>query len=160
MKSHSRFWVTSLIVCLSIGIFAIAGYVQAAEDQSMQAGKTAIMEGSKKMMDGSKMIMDVAAKKGLKDADLTAADKMMADGYAMVTKGESMMTGSTMAEGKKMVSKGAKTMLDAQIAMTAAAQKMGISQECQAAFDTCGFGEDQIKQGALDWFFGGASGGW
>jgi len=141
MKSRSRLLATSLIVCLSIGIFAVAGYLQAAEDQGTQQGKAAIMEGAKKMMDGNKMIMDIAAKKGMKDADFTAADKMMTDGYDMVVKGEKMM-------------------LDAKKMEVAAAEKKGISQECAAAFDTCGFGEYQIKQGALDWFFGAAGGGW
>jgi hypothetical protein len=82
---------------------------------------------------------------------------MMTDGYAMVTKGESMMTGSTMAEGKAMVGKGTKMMLDAQIMTMAAAEKKGISKECAIAFDTCGFGEYEMKQGGLDWFFGGAA---
>ena len=59
MKSRSRFLAISLIVLLSIGVFAVAGYVQAAEsDQGMKAGQKAIMEGAKKMMDGNKMIMD------------------------------------------------------------------------------------------------------
>jgi hypothetical protein len=157
MKSRSRLLATSLIVCLSIGIFAVAGYLQAAEtDKGVQEGKTAIMEGAKKMMDGNKMIMDIAAKKGMKDAELTAADKMMTDGYDMVVKGEKMMTGSTMAEGKSMVQRGSKMMLDAKKMEVAAAEKKGISEECKAAFDTCGFGEYQMKQGALDWFFGGA----
>ncbi len=158
MKSRSRFLATSLIVCLSIGIFALAGYLQAAEEQGMQEGKAAIMEGAKKMMDGNKMIMDIATKKGIKDADLTAADKMMTDGYNMITKGESMMTGATTAEGKAMVQRGAKMMLDAKKTMAAVAEKKGISQECAIAFDTCGYGEYKIKQGALDWFFGGAAG--
>jgi hypothetical protein len=80
----------------------------------MQAGKMAIMEGAKKMMDGNKMIMEIMTKKGKMDADLTAAEKMMTEGYGMVTKGESMMTGSTMAEGQTMVKRGSKMMLDAQ----------------------------------------------
>jgi len=55
MKSRSRYFATSLIVCLSIGIFAVAGYLHAAEsDKEMQEGKTAIMEGAKKMMEGNK----------------------------------------------------------------------------------------------------------
>ena len=160
MKSRSRFLAISLIVFLSLGIFAVAGYLQAAEGQGMAAGNKAMVEGAQKMMGGNKMIMDTAAKKGKKNADLAAAEKMMTDGYNMVTKGESMMTGSTMAEGKSMVQRGSKMMLDAKKMEVAAAEKKGISQECAAAFDTCGFGEYQIKQGALDWFFGAAGGGW
>jgi len=156
MQNRSRFLAISLVVFLSLGIFAVAGY--AAEDQSMQAGKTAIMEGAKKMMEGNKMIMDIADKKGMKDADFTAAEKMMTDGYAMVTKGESMMTGSTMDEGKKMVGKGTKMMLDAQIMTTAAVNKKGISSDCMNASELCAYGEYKIKEGGLDWFFGGATG--
>jgi len=56
MKSRSRYFATSLIVCLSIGIFAVAGYLHAAEsDKEMQEGKTAIMEGAKKMMEATNM---------------------------------------------------------------------------------------------------------
>jgi hypothetical protein len=160
MKSRSRFLATFLVVCLAIGIFAVAGFLHAAEsDKGMQEGKTAIMEGAKKMMDGSKMVMTIATQKGMKDAELTAADKEMTEGYDMVVKGESMMTGSTMAEGKAMVQKGSKMMLDAKKTMTAAAEKKGITQECATAFDLCGYGEYKIKQGVLDWYFGGA-GGW
>jgi len=156
MQNRSRFLAISLVVFLSLGIFAVAGY--AAEDPAMQAGKTAIMEGAQKMMDGNKQIMAIAAQKGMKDADFTAAEKMMTDGYAMVTKGESMMTGSTMDEGKKMVGKGTKMMLDAQIMTTAAVNKKGISSDCANAMSLCGYGEYKIKEGGLDWFFGAASG--
>ena len=98
MKSRSRFWAISLIVFLSIGLFAVAGYLQAADDH--QAGTKAMMEGAQKMMNGNKMIMDAAAKKGMKSADLTAAEKMMTEGYNMVTKGDSMMTGRKMAKAR------------------------------------------------------------
>jgi hypothetical protein len=67
---------------VSIGIFAIAGILQAAEsNKGIQEGKKAISEG----------------------AELTAAEKQMTDGYNMVAKGESMMTASTMKEGQEMV---------------------------------------------------------
>ncbi len=156
MQNRSRFLAISLVVFMSLGIFAVAGY--AAEDPGMMAGKTAIMEGAKKMMEGNKMVMDIAAKKGVIYNDFTEADKMMTEGYAMVNKGAAMMTGGTMAEGKAMVGKGTKMMMDAQIMMTAAAEKKGISKECAAAFDTCGFGEYQMKKGAMTWFYGGAAG--
>ena len=158
MKSRSRFLATSLIVLLSIGVFAVAGYLQAAEsDQGTMEGQKAIMEGAKTMMDGNKMIMDTVAKKGMKNAELTAAEKMMTDGYNMVTKGESMMTGNTMPEGKAMVTRGAKMMLEAQKATSAAVAKMGpeIVTLCSHGFGTCTTGEKDIKKGAVDWFFGG-----
>ncbi len=40
------------------------------------------------MMDANKMIMDIMSKKGIKDAELTSAEKMMTGGYNMITKGE------------------------------------------------------------------------
>ncbi len=112
------------------------------------------MEGAKKMMAGNKMIIDIMAKKGVKDADLTAAEKMMTDGYNMVTKGQSMMTGGTMAEGKEMVKHGVKMMLEAQKATTAAFEKHGMVKECSIGLDTSTYGEKEIKKGVLDWFFG------
>jgi len=156
MKNPKRFLATSLIVCLSIGIFAIAGFLQAAEsDKAIQGGKKAITEGAKQMMDGNKMVMDIMAKKGIKDAELTAAEKNMADGYKMITKGESMMTGSTMAEGQKMVKNGAKMMLEAQLATAAAVEKHGMTVQCSSVLDTCALGEAKVKAGAGDWYIYG-----
>ena len=155
MKNRSRYFATSLIVFLSIGVFAAAGYLLAAESgPGTMEGQKAIMEGAKKMMDGNKMIMDTVAGKGMKDAEFTAAEKMMTDGYNMVTKGESMMTGGTIPEGKTMVTRGAKMMLDAQKATSAAVEKHGMTQECTIGLDSCTYGEKKIKEGALEWFFG------
>jgi len=150
MKSRSRLLAISLIVCLSIGLFAVTGSLQAAEDQ--QAGKKAMMEGAQKMMNGNKMIMDAAAKKGLKSVDLTAAGKMMTDGYNMVTKGDSM-TGSLAAEGKKMMKQGAKMMLDAQIATADAVEKMGpeMSSVCSIGLETCMAASKNIKEDRAFW---------
>ena len=152
MKSPSRFLATSLIVFLSIGIFAIAGFLQAAEsDKGIQEGMKATMEGATQIMDGNKMVMDIMAKKGIKDADLTAAEKKMADGYNMVTKGESMMTGSTMAEGQKMVKDGAKMMLEAKQATAATVEKHGMTVECSSALETCALGEKKVEFGREYW---------
>ncbi len=156
MKNRSRYFATSLIVFLSIGIFAVAGCLQAAQDdQGIMEGKKAITEGAKKMMEGNKTIMDIMSKKGKKDADLTSAEKMMTDGYNMITKGEAMMTGNTMAQGKTMVKRGAKMMLDAQKATSDAVEKAGMTYECSSALDSCKYAEKDIKRGALEWFFGG-----
>jgi len=102
MNSRSTFLATSLIVVLSLGVFAIGGYLQAAEsDQATESGKQAITEGAKQLLDGNKMVMDVMEKKGMKDAELTAAEKQMAEGYNTITKGASMMTGSTMRKARR-----------------------------------------------------------
>ncbi|MGA2400238.1 MAG: hypothetical protein ABSG91_00840 [Syntrophobacteraceae bacterium] len=155
MKSRSRGFVTLLVVFLSIGIFAVAGCLQAAEnDQATKEGQKAITEGAKQMMDGNKAIMDIMAKKGVKDPDLTTAEKMMTDGMNMITKGESMITAGTVAEGKTMVRHGAKMMLDAQKTTMGVVEKHGMVYECSIALDTCGYAEKRMKQGALDWFFG------
>jgi len=156
MKSRSRLLATSLIVCLSIGIFAIAGFLQAAEsDKRIQEGKKAITEGAKQIVDGNKMVMDIMAKKGMKDAELTAAEKNMADGYSMVTKGAGMMTGSTMAEGQEMVKRGAKMMLEAQLATSDAVEKHGMTAQCSSVLETCALGEKKVKSGAGDWYIYG-----
>ena len=147
MKSRSRFLATSLIVLLSIGVFAAGGYLQAADYQGLKEGQKAIMEGAKKMMDGNKMIMDTVAGKGMKDAEFTAAEKMMKDGYDIVTKGESMMTGNTMPEGKAMVTRGAKMMLEAQKATAAAVEKKGLDTVCSIGLDMCMTGEKKINFG-------------
>ena len=112
-----------------------------------------MMEGAQKMMNGNKMIMDAAAKKGMKSADLTAAEKMMTEGYNMVTKGDSMMTGRKMAEGKNMMKKGAKMMLDAQIETAAAVEKMGseMSSVCSIGLDTCMAASKNIKENPAFW---------
>jgi len=158
VKSRNRYFATSLIVFLSIGIFAVAGFLQAAEsDQGIKEGQKAISEGAKQIMDGNKMVMDIMAKKGMKDAELKAAEKKMADGYNMITKGESMMTGSTMAEGQEMVKRGAKMMLEAQQATSVAVERKGMTVQCSSALETCALGEKKVKEGALDWYFGAPS---
>jgi hypothetical protein len=155
MNSRSTFLATSLIVVLSLGVFAIGGYLQAAEsDQATESGKQAITEGAKQLLDGNKMVMDVMEKKGMKDAELTAAEKQMAEGYNTITKGASMMTGSTMAEGKATVKRGSKMMLEAQNATSAAVEKHGMTVTCSAALDPCTVGEKRVKEGNLDWYFG------
>ncbi len=147
---------TSLIVLLSIGVFAVAGFLHAAEsDQGNKEGQNAIMEGAKKMMDGNKMIMDLMTKKGMKDAEMTAAEKKMTDGYDMITKGESMMTGSTMSEGQAMVKSGSKMMLDAHKEISAAVEKKGMTQQCASYLSECTNGEHQINYGLQGSMHGG-----
>ena len=84
------------------------------------------------------------------------AQKMMTEGFGMLTKGESMMSGSTKAEGKEMVKKGAKTMLDAQKKTNAVVEKHEMVKECTIALDSCTYAEKKINEGALQWSFGGA----
>ena len=155
MKNRNRYLATSLIVSLFIGIFAAAGCLYAAEtDQAIQAGKTAITEGAKQIMDGNKMVMDIMAKKGMKDAELTATETKMTEGYNMVVKGAGMMTGSTMAEGQAMVKRGSKMMLEAQQATTDIVERKGMTAQCSSALDTCALGEKKVKEGSLEWYFG------
>jgi len=144
MKSRSRYFAISIIVFLSIGIFAAGGYLYAAQGENAH-DKAAIVEGAKQMMDGNKKVVDIMTKKGIKDADLTASEKMMTEGYNMIAKGETMMTGSTMAEGKAMVTRGANMMMDAEKATMAAVEKHGMTQECSAALNECTTGEKKIK---------------
>ena len=148
MKNRNRYFATSLIVSLFIGIFAAAGCLYAAEtDQGIQTGKMAITEGAKQIMDGNKMVMDIMAKKGMKDAELTAAETKMTEGYNMVVKGANMMTGSTMAEGQSMVKRGSKMMLEAQKATATAVEKKGLVTVCSIGLDVCMTGEKKITLG-------------
>ena len=143
----------SLMIVLSIGVFAAAGFLQAAE--SGMGDQKAIMEGAKKMMDGSKAVMDIMTRKGIKDEELTSAEKKMTEGYDTIIKGHGMMTGNTMAEGKEMVTRGAKMMLDANKAMAAAVEKKGMTQECSNHFGTCSLGEQEINYGLHSGMRGG-----
>ena len=153
MKNRGKYF-TFWVVFLSIGIFAATGCLLAAEsDQAMKEGQKAMMEGAKQMMDGNKKIMEVMAKKGAKDAELTAAEKMMKDGYDMMTKGEGMMSGNA-AEGREMMKHGAKMMLDAQKATTAEVEKKGMTKVCAIDLSECHAGEKKVEKGALDWYFG------
>jgi len=139
-----------LIVILSIGTFAVAGYLYAAETD---AAYQAMVDGAKQMMDGNKKIMDIMAKKGIKDAELTAAEKMMKDGYDMIMKGQGMLA-TNKTEAREMASKGGKMMLDAQKKTEAVVEKKGMTQECKIDLSECSYGEQKIKAGALEWFFG------
>jgi hypothetical protein len=147
-----RNFAICLIVILSIGIFAVAGGLQAAETDSAYQS---IAEGAKQMMDGNKKIMAIMEKKGMKDAELTSAEKMMMEGYDMIMKGQAMMaTDKTGAQ--KMASEGGKMMLDAQKKVAAVVEKKGMVQECKIDLSECTYGEQKIKKGALEWFFGAA----
>lgn len=144
----------SLIVFLSIGIFAFVGCLQAAEsNQVMQEGQKAMMEGAKQMMDANKRIMDIMAKHGKKDAELTAAEKMMSEGYDTMVKGHGMMS-SNATEGQEMVKRGAKMMLDAQQKTEAEVEKQGMTQVCASDLHECHTAQETIHRGALQWFFG------
>jgi len=144
MKKHV---VASLIGLFSIGILAAA--VCAAED----TGAKAIVDGAKQMMDGNKKIMAIMEKKGIKDPELTAAQKQMTEGYDLVMKGNDMLA-TKGPEGRDMVKHGAKMMLDAQQKTSAVVEKRGMVQECRIDLSECTYGEQKIKEGALEWFFG------
>jgi hypothetical protein len=138
------------VVFLSIGIFAAVGSLQAAETASPYQ---AIADGAKQMMDANKRIMDIMSKKGMVDADLKAADKMMEDGFAMIMKGEAMMA-TDKAQAQSMASQGGKMMLQAHKKVAAEVEKKGMTQECKIDLSDCTMAEKKIKEGALEWFFG------
>jgi hypothetical protein len=143
----------SLVVVLVIGIFTVAGFVRAAETD---AAYQAIADGAKQMMEGNKKVMAKMSAKGMKDAELTAAEKMMTDGYDMIMKGEGMLA-TNKAEAQKMASQGGKMMMDAQKRVAADVEKKGMTQVCYDDFAQCSLGEKKIKEGALQWFFGSPS---
>jgi len=139
-----------LVVVLSIGVFAFAGFAKAAEND---AAYQAIMEGAKQMMDANKKIMDTMEKKGMKDADLVAADKLMSEGYETIQKGRDTLATNN-AQAREMASRGGKMMLEAQKKVAAAVEKKGMVEECKIDLSECTYGEKKIKEGALQWFFG------
>jgi len=145
-----RNFAITLTIILSVGIFAVAGYLHAAEND---AAYQAMVDGAKQMMDGNKKVMDIMAKKGIKDAELTAAEKEMKEGYDMIMKGQGMVA-TNKAQAQEMASKGGKMMLDAQKKTEAVVEKKGMTQECKIDLSECTYGEQKIKQGALQWFFG------
>jgi gamma-glutamylcysteine synthetase len=140
----------ALVVVLSIGIFAVAGLVQAADTD---AAYQAIVDGAKQMMDGNQKIMAKMAEKGMKDAELTAAEKMMTEGYEMIMKGQAMLA-TNKAEAQKMASQGGKMMMDAEKKTAAAVEKKGMTKVCYDDFVQCDKGEAKVKEGGLQWFFG------
>jgi hypothetical protein len=148
----SRKFAISLVVVLAVGIFAAVACLQAAETD---AAYQAMVAGAKQMMEGNKKVMEIMAKKGMKDDELTAAEKMMTEGFDMITKGEGMLA-TNRAEAQKMASQGGKMMLDAQKKTEAAVEKKGMTQVCAIDLSECHTGGEQIKKGALDWFFGSA----
>ena len=85
-----KFIVTSLMVVFAIGIFAAVGAF-AADDQ----GAKAIVDGANQMMDGNQKITMIMEKKGIKDPELTTAQRQMAEGYDLVLKGHQMMADQT-----------------------------------------------------------------
>ena len=156
MKNLNKYFAGFMFVILSISILGLAGYSNAADVESAH-DRQAILEGAKQMLDGNKVVVDIMTKKGKKDADLTAAEKMMSDGYNMVVKGESMMTGSTTAEGKDMVTRGANMMMAAEKATKACVEKHGMVQECSGGLDTCAIGDKKVKAAFQTY---GLSGNW
>ncbi len=136
-----RNFAICLIVILSIGIFGVARCLQAAETDSAYQS---IAEGAKQMMDGNKKIMDIMEKKGMKDTELTSAEKMMTQGYDMIMKGRGMLA-TDQAEARKMASQGGKMMMDAQKKVASVVEKKGMAQECKIDLSECTYGEQKIK---------------
>ena len=128
---------------LSLGIFGMLGYVQA--DQVSDQDRAVLIEGAKMMRDGNKMVVETMTKKGIKDADLMAADKKMEEGYDIVTKGSAMMTGGTMAEGKATVTRGVNMMTAAEKETKAIIEKHGMAKECSSGLESCAIGEKKVK---------------
>jgi hypothetical protein len=60
MKSRNRYFASLIIVFLSVGIFAVAGYLYAAGHETSD---NAITEGAKQMLEGNKKVVDIMTKK-------------------------------------------------------------------------------------------------
>ena len=81
-----KYFVISLIVIASVGVFAAVGSF-AGEDQASKV----ILVGAKQMMDGSQKIAAITEKNGVKDPGLAEAQRQIAEGYDLVLKGHDMM---------------------------------------------------------------------
>jgi len=146
MKSWRRHFLSYSIVFVSIFIFTLSVYVNTS--RSVESGdRAALLEGANQMMSGNKAIMDIVNKKGIKDPDLQAAEKMMSEGYDMIVKGEGMASGSSADEGKSVMTRGGKMMIDADKKTQAAIKRLGLTEECTGAFGTCQIGESKLKNG-------------
>lgn len=156
MKKRGRYLAIPLSVVLAIGIFAFVPCVQAQTNKALVEGQQAIMEGATQMMEANKKIMAVMEKKGIKDAELTAAQKQMMEGYSLVKEGNGMMAGNEKKAGQAMMKRGAKMMLEAQKTTTAAVERTGMVKVCAIDLSECHLSEQKIEKGALDWYFGGA----
>jgi hypothetical protein len=148
MRRIKRCSALFFIAFLSIGLLVLAenSYV-AAQDKSLHDQQNALVEGAKQMQAGNKLVVDKMEKKGIKDPAMTAAGKKMTDGYDMVVKGQSMMTGSTMEQGKEMVTRGANMMMDADKETRALVKKHGMEKECASDLESCSLGEKKVKAG-------------
>ena len=147
-----RYFAISLIASLSIVIFAAGGSIQAAGNDREAHNK--LMQGAKKMRDGNKQVMKMAAKKRIKDPELQQAAKEMDNGYNMVTKGASKISGD---EGKKLVTRGANMMVDADRATKSAIEKHGTVDEYSRGFGMSENGEKMVGQAFMTY---GLQGNW
>ena len=141
MANRSRYFAIFAIVSLFIGILAAPGYLNAADQHTNKA----LVEGANRMVEGNKAVVDTLAKKGIKDADLTAAEQMMADGRAKVLEGESMMSAGKTEEGKQVAASGATMMVKADKATRTVVAKHGMTEECAVGLGTCDAGKEQIR---------------
>lgn len=145
MKEMRRLSLCFALVLVAVGILAAAGNVCAKSDQNLHDQQAAIVEGAKQMQEGNKVVVDTMAKKGIKDDELTAAQKKMNEGYELVVKGEKMLDGDKAEEGKGMVTRGANMMMDADKATRSLVEKHGMTQECATALDECAAGAEKVK---------------
>ncbi len=107
------------------------------------------------MMNGNEAIMNKIGKMGMKDPQMESAYKMMSNGYNMMEKAKETMA-TNKEEAQKMASKGAKMMLDAQNLASVECNKKGMAKNCGMEISECEAASKKIKEGALQWFFGGA----
>ncbi|MDA8306251.1 MAG: hypothetical protein M0Z81_05430 [Deltaproteobacteria bacterium] len=156
MKNQSRSLSILLTVFTAAALFAFSPCSWAQTNKSLVEGQKAIMQGAKQMMAANKRIMAAAAKKGIKDPELAAAQKQMEQGYDMVVKGNGMMAGTTVTQGQQMMKKGAKMMLNAQSTTYTVAKKRGLVRICAIDLHNCYEAQKKIEHGALQWYFGGA----
>jgi len=137
-----------IVVVFSVGIFA--GGLQASETDS---GYQTIVDGAKRMLNSNQKIIEAMSKKGLKDADLTAAEKEIKDGYDLILQGQGKAS-TNKPEAQDMLLRGGKMMLDGQNKVTSAVDKKGMTAECKLDVSECKVGQKLLMEGTGQFYFG------
>jgi hypothetical protein len=147
MKKRISYFPVLAAVFMATCILSTAGYTNASPAVESGHDREAIIEGAKQISAGNKMVVDIMEKKGIKDPDLQAANKMMTEGYDTIMKGDEMVRSGHVEEGNALFTRGGKMMMDADKLTKAVIEKHGMTQECTGAFGNCEIGEAKMKNG-------------
>ena len=153
MKCRSL--IISLTLLLFSGAFCFAGLARAQTGGAPTSALDQMITGGKQMMSANKaMSAKMEKMMGKKDPELQKCQTMMSTGYDMMDKAKPMMA-TNKVEAQRMAAKGAKMMLDAQNLASVECNKKGMAKDCGMEMTECSAAANKVKEGALQWFFGG-----